>query len=309
MRVVFIAVIVAALVIAGITATLIQKYLSNQGSQTAEVEQIQLPKVLVAITDLPAGAVITDGSLAWREWPEKNLNPDYIREEDGAMEGVVSKVMKRGVSNGEPLLRSLLFDSGQGSFLAGILKPGMRSFTIDVRNMPQKSVAGMLSPGDMVDVFISFRFISSVGSGPNYQYMAEPVVVNTRIIAVDQNIDDLGGAPTIANTITIEVTPKQVEVLMVAKSMGDFKLVLHSLEKAEKPLYVGNFTTGRELSRGLGGRGAYRDAFSIAVEPKPVSASRPRSRSRKSKVTIYRRTEVEELEFKERVVTGNDGTQ
>ncbi len=68
MRIVIISVIVAALAVAGITAGLIQKYLSTQRSTgpAPVAELVGVTKILVASRDLPAGTVIGPNEFAWQ---------------------------------------------------------------------------------------------------------------------------------------------------------------------------------------------------------------------------------------------------
>ena len=53
------------------------------------------------------------------------------------------------------------------------------------------------------------------------------------MLAVDQRTDDISGKAVVAKTATLEVTPKQAEVIAVASEMGRLSLSLRSLAKKD----------------------------------------------------------------------------
>ncbi len=307
MRVVLIVVVLAALVIAGITATLIQKYLSGQSGEVTVAEQVMLPRVLVATADLPAGTIIASGNFTWADWPEENLNPDYMVEDKKAdvdadvMKTVEGKVLRRGVTKGEPLLATRLFTPGEGSHMAGLLKPGMRAFTLAVNRaeVAAGTVTQFIVPGDIVDLYLNVRRDVRNEAGQTVRHLfGEPIITYARVLAVDASTDDLAAGVIHPLSITLEVSPKQIEVLITAAQMGYLHFALHSLAKPDEPLYVGNFTASFELSRALGGAGKYRDTRDTfgAVES---SQGTGQGTGRRSTVTVHRRAKSEELEFQE----------
>jgi len=111
----------------------------------------------------------------------------------------------------------------------------------------------------------------------------------------------LGGDAALRKTVTLEVTPKQAEVLTVARGMGKLTLALHSLAKSDTIRYTGNFTADNELSCALGGRGEFRDLLAPKKQPvkrKPVvRKKKSSSSSSRTTVTVYRATEKETLVF------------
>lgn len=303
MRIVIISVVVAALAVAGITAGLIQKYLSAQRSvEPAPVaELVGVVKILVASRDLPAGTVIGPNEFAWQDWPLEKMKPNYIGEGKGVLEELKGQVIKRAIGVDEPLTRGRLFKPGEGSHMAGILRAGMRAVSIKVDAVA--GVAGFVSAGDKVDVFVYHEVESRKDGGARTRRRyGEPALMNVTVLAVDQTVDDLGGTAVLSKTVTLEVTPKQAEVVAVAREMGKLSLALHSLAHSDTQRYVGNYTADNELSRALGGLGAYRNA-TLPPKPKPVKAKpvvrakvKRRGSSRNS-VNVYRATEKETLVF------------
>jgi pilus assembly protein CpaB len=74
-----------------------------------------------------------------------------------------------------------------------------------------------------------------VGSGNGIAIQrraAETVLHDVRVVAVDQKLDNKNGEVGIAKNATLEVTPKQSEVLALANEMGKLSLSLRSLVAA-----------------------------------------------------------------------------
>jgi pilus assembly protein CpaB len=71
---------------------------------------------------------------------------------------------------------------------------------------------------------------ASSGKGPSLQHQAsETVLHDVRVLAVDQKLDNKASEPVVAQTATLEVTPKQSEIIAVASEMGKLSLSLRSL--------------------------------------------------------------------------------
>ncbi|MDA0664659.1 MAG: Flp pilus assembly protein CpaB [Proteobacteria bacterium] len=61
----------------------------------------------------------------------------------------------------------------------------------------------------------------------------ETVLSDIRVLAVDQRTDDSEGKAALAKTATLEVTPKQAEIISVANELGRLSLSLRSLAQSE----------------------------------------------------------------------------
>ena len=77
--------------------------------------------------------------------------------------------------------------------------------------------------------------IQEIGADGNQQtsnykpQTTETVLENVRLLATDRNLNDIEGEPKKLNTVTIELTPKQAEMIKVAASMGQLALSLRGL--------------------------------------------------------------------------------
>ena len=96
-------------------------------------------------------------------------------------------------------------------------------------------------------------------AGPTDQALkiaGETVVRNIRVLAIDQKFDDFEEAAEVGKTVTLELTPKQVEILSVAAVLGEITLSLRSLVPGDDDDYGGYFTSDQEVSEAVEGGNA-----------------------------------------------------
>lgn len=229
--------IVAALAIAIVTAFLVRSYLSQRESELTQQAQpddetrIKAVEILVAARDLPTGTIVNPEHLRWQNWPEDGLNERYISRSarPDAITELTGTAVTRAMVGGEPVTENKLVKPDQASFLAAVLSPGMRAYTLQVE--PFEHVAGFVLPGARVDVLLvmSFRPEGAQGDEGDRRYVSETVLEDVRIIAVDQTVNDVDTQARVSDTVTVEVSPAQVETLAVARNMGRLTLSLRSL--------------------------------------------------------------------------------
>jgi pilus assembly protein CpaB len=110
--------------------------------------------------------------------------------------------------------------------MAAVLQPGTRAVSVPIS--ATSAVSGFIYAGDRVDVLLT-HVLNGDKSG---QHTAtETILRNARVIAMDQRLDfSPGDKPDVAKTATLELTPKQSEIVTLAVKMGDLSLVLRSLQ-------------------------------------------------------------------------------
>ncbi len=74
--------------------------------------------------------------------------------------------------------------------------------------------------------------LTHVIPGQTGQHSAtETILRNARVIAMDQKLDfSPGDKPDVGKTATLELTPKQTELVTLAVKMGDLSLVLRAFK-------------------------------------------------------------------------------
>ena len=267
MRVLIVGIIVLALAVAGVSTYLIQSFGGEEKVAELQKEQ-QKPKirVLIATKNLRTGDVLKADAVAWQMWVEEALNAQFIsvtKEDDEAkkMQAYAGQTVRSPIQAGEPILASKLFKRDKSGLLAGVLDNGMRAVSLAVS--PETSSAGLILPGDRVDVLLTHTKAQEAlqkksKPGPRdpnaplvvLQQTTETIVRNVRAIAINQTTaPPPEGAPAVpTQTITLEVTPKQAELLITARAMGRLSLALRSLQDGEGDTGRRDFTTDVEVS-------------------------------------------------------------
>jgi pilus assembly protein CpaB len=243
-----------ALILAGGTAVLIRSWLAQQRATEATAAPIPPPplphkSVLVARSEITRGQILKPENLKWREWPESSIDPANIQEGSKTLDAFTGWVAREHLGAGDPITEIKIVQPGSRGFLAAALQPGMQAISVPVS--PASAVSGFILPGDQVDVVITHTLPAAGGSGAHPHKAAETVLHDVRVLAVDQKLDSKGEA-VVAHTASLEVTPKQAEIIAVASEMGKLSLSLRSL---------GN--TGREETPGDSSGGAGSGTYTL----------------------------------------------
>ena len=250
-----------ALVLAGGTAVLVRSWLAQR---TADAEAAPLARaaapqksVLVARGAITRGQILKPADFAWQAWPEGAIDRSYIQAGTKPIEAFAGWVARDPFRPGEPISEAKIVAPGSRGFLAAVLGPGMRAISVPVT--ATSGISGFVFPGDQVDILITQTLPTSGGKGDIVQHKAaETVLHDVRVIAIDQKLDGKSGEAIVAHTATLEVTPKQSEVISVATEMGKLSLSLRSLvaSPSEEPGVdssggprPGTFTLDSEVSQ------------------------------------------------------------
>ncbi len=234
-RVVF---LLLAVIVAGLTAFMARAWLQSERAAVmaqAGVRQeapapVQTLQVLVARNPVHTGQIVKPDDLRWQSWPQGSLAPTYIVEGKRPLSDFVGAVARVPIDAGEPISEGKLVLAGTRGFMAAVLQPGARAVSVPVT--ATSAVSGFIYAGDRVDVLLTH-----VLNTPDGQHNAtETVLRNARVIAMDQKLDfSPGDKPDIAKTATLELTPKQSEIVTLVVKMGDLSLVLRSLQDVDDP--------------------------------------------------------------------------
>jgi pilus assembly protein CpaB len=195
--------------------------------------------VLIAKTDISVGTFLKEEMVGWQAWPNDTLDPSYMvqGQTDPKTQApidpksLVGTVARLPIAVGQPITSSRIVHPGEQGFLAAALKPGMRAITVAVNDTT--GIAGLVFPGDRVDMLLTHE-IQSTGANGEKRHATETVLENIRILAIDQSLSHQNdpkqtGPAVIAKTATIEVNPKQAEMVAVASTLGLLSLSLRSL--------------------------------------------------------------------------------
>ncbi|MGF1682440.1 Flp pilus assembly protein CpaB [Photobacterium minamisatsumaniensis] len=186
-----------------------------------EVEVIkQEPRVprVIALQNIPLGTPLEPKHLKLEYYPEDLVSGSGF----SSTEDVVGKLAKNEIFAGDLLRKERLTSPGEGTTLAALISPKMRAVSIRVNDVI--GVAGFLLPGDFVDVIYAQKKASR----------AHTVLKRIKILAVDQTARTDESKPIIVRAVTLELTPKQAESLITAKSKGELQLSLRNPNDPEE---------------------------------------------------------------------------
>ena len=237
-RVVF---LLLAVIVAGATAFLARAWLQAERAavmaQAGVKPQSAAPakpavQVLVARNALRAGQMIKAEDLRWQPWPAGTLPATYIIEGKRSISDFAGAIARSPMHVGEPVVESELIMPGSRGFLAAVLKPGMRA--VSVPATPTSTVSGFIYVGDRVDVLLTHTLVA-IDNDKDKHDATETILRNVRVIALDQKVDFVpGDKPEPAKTATLELTPKQAEIVTLGVKMGELSLALRSMQTGDE---------------------------------------------------------------------------
>ena len=249
-----------ALIIAGSTVWFVRNWVGNQNpqvvQQTAEiVVQQQKPtvEILVAASNLPAGTLLREEHVTWQAWPESDdLEERYFVKEKREVKDLIGTVVRQGIATGEPLSDGRIVKPGQSGFLAAVLRPGTRAVSIEIN--ATSGVAGFVFPGDRVDLILTMQITNQQDGGEGSRTRAsETILTDVRIVAMDQSTNDQSQEASVSRVATLEVTPKEAEIVSLSQELGRLSLSLRSIarlpDEKDKDVKIGDIRAGRGFTR------------------------------------------------------------
>ena len=208
-------------------------------------------EVLVAARALAVGTLLGKDDMTRLSLDPAAVDEDQFVVTDavtGVVTGVVTDAVtaeslrghavREAIAEGAPLTRSAVVGPRQRGFLAAVLRPGARAVTIRVG--PATSHAGLIDPGDRVDVILSAELAADGGERSVY---AHTIVEDIRVVAIDRRIgsgtDSTAGGEgeeagrTEMMTATLEASPAQGDRLVLGEHEGRLSLAVRSLAGAQ----------------------------------------------------------------------------
>jgi pilus assembly protein CpaB len=217
-----------ALLVAGATAFLLNRWLAGQqlvqSTAPAAPVPLPLPEILVARSALSAGTFIKPDHLHWRPWPADGVIEAHLLKGKASEKDLVGAVVRSPLYVGEPITRSRVVHPGEQGFLAAVLEPGKRAVSIPVD--ATSGVAGFVFPGDLVDVILTLKrnVPGKEADGPELRQFSETLLTAVRVLAIDQSLDRETDAARIGKNATLQVSPQQAERIALGLDMGKLTL-------------------------------------------------------------------------------------
>jgi len=225
------ALVVGGAVAAAIVVALLVRSLLGGGTpqvKAALPAPVATSAVLVASSDLPPGRQLTIGDVRWQDWPRSAVDSSFItREETPDLNGFVAgAVVRAPLVSGEPLTTTKVVHADSAGFMAATLTPGMRALSIGIST--ESGAGGFILPNDRVDVLLT----QQAGSD-SHHFHARTVLSDVRVLAVDQTFkEDKDQKVVLAKTATLELSPREAEIVNKAQASGTISLSLRPLAES-----------------------------------------------------------------------------
>ena len=212
---------------AGVIALMVRGFFGG-GAKQAEASLRPAPElttqVLVAATRLEPGQPLSVGQVRWQDWPTKGVDPGLILKSSGlsAAAAVEGTVVRSPMVEGEPVTFTKIVKSQSSGFMAATVAPGMRavSITVSIASL----AGGFIVPNDRVDLLCTQVTENPKGA------VSRPVVSNVRVLAIDQAFEAKNQkSVSDVKTATLELSPRQAEMVQAAQAIGSLSLALRSL--------------------------------------------------------------------------------
>lgn len=181
--------------------------------------QARVPMVerVVAAYDLPAGTRLGTEHLAVRSIPASIASSDSISPERfGELSGTVLRSPLRA---GDPVLPAHAMAQQQTAF-SNHLASGRRAITMPVDAI--NSVSGLLQPGDLIDLYVSFEY--------QRRRITAPLLQGVLVLATGANTQHVQDSAQLRQgayaTVTLDAAPEDAVKLVAARQGGTITAVL-----------------------------------------------------------------------------------
>ena len=198
------------------------------------IEELEVSKVevLTVTRDIAIGETFKAGDLQWSPWPEANVVEGYYLQTAApkSIETLTGAVIKLAMFKGEPVLPQKIAIKGEQGLLAALMDPGMRAISVEIS--AESASGGFILPNDRVDLILTYDQQGDPERGIAQRTVATTVVQNVRVLAIDQNFstEAEGETARLGSTATLEVSPREAELLAMSQSLGEVSLSLRPLD-------------------------------------------------------------------------------
>ena len=215
----FLLILICASVIGLLASVLVYRVIS----QVASARSDQSEQIVVAAADLGLADTVTSQHIKLVNWPKASVQPGALRTAAEA-EG---RVVRSSIVAGEPLIEGKLAPqlAGRGGIMPMLIPEGQRGVTIRVDDAMRES--GFVLPNSRVDVLVS---MPKAGSN---EKIAKVILQDVAVLAAGQTVEMKDNKPVTNTTVTLALTPQQVERLAVAQSEGRLMLAQRNLRDTQ----------------------------------------------------------------------------
>ncbi|MGL4513584.1 MAG: Flp pilus assembly protein CpaB [Lacipirellulaceae bacterium] len=195
-------------------------------------QALETKPIYVALHNINLGDPIGASMIALEEWPADRVPTGSLTK----LEEVEGRRPRTTLVAGTPILEAQLLAAGEFADPIVNIPDGFRLSTIAVN--AEKSAAGLLSPGDRVDVQL---FVDANQRSGVREAMTRVILQNIRVFAVEQAVQRSAEgeeAKAIPKTVSLLVTPEQASKLDLAQNLGELSLIPRNPNDEGSPAMV-----------------------------------------------------------------------
>lgn len=191
----------------------------------------EMEKVMAAVRDIPEGILLRSSDLKYIDVFKRSGTAKMVKSKDGKL--LIGRKTLEPIPRNEPI-RWDYIEGGDSRHtgLAHLVTPGLRAISLSIGGA--SAVSGMVRPNDRVDLLGTFSFPSKT-SPDQMETVTLTVLQDVTILATGQdlarNMDEQKGRSGGYSTVTLEVTPREAELLVFAQQLrGSLVLTLRHPE-------------------------------------------------------------------------------
>ena len=201
------------LVMLGLVGLLVVGYVAKRMLAREEVmtgeERINIP---MALTELVPGTVITEGHIGLGPIAASKMDREVLRTE----RVVVGRVVRNPIDPAQPIRTSDLYAIGERPPLQ--LSAGMRAVSVALGD-GTSLVDGLIQPEQYVDVLFTPTAAADERGG-----MIMTLFKGVKVLAINRSQTSTPSLDRGNNNVTLEMTPEQSNILLLARQKGDINL-------------------------------------------------------------------------------------
>lgn len=192
-----------------LAAWIARSYLVNRIDEIESQNRGKNVQLVVAKSDLPRGARLSSENLAVRPVPMDYSHSSAILPEH--FERIEGQTLAVAVKKGDLIFWPLLEGKKAPTFSARV-DSGRRAITVAVDEI--NSISGLLEPGDLIDLMVSFD-----RKGRKNTLM---LMQGVRVLATGQRSTDdpKSGERRMYSTVTLDTDPQQAQQVVLAREVG-----------------------------------------------------------------------------------------
>lgn len=204
----------------------------TQSETVVEEKEVSEVQVLTSNRDFAVGETIKSEDLSWSPWPKTNIVEGFYvyTVVPASLEELNGAVVKTALYKGEPVMAQKIVIKGEQGLLSAMMNPDMRAVSIEIS--AESASGGFVLPNDRVDLILTYDQRSQPERGIPERTVANTIIQNVRVLAIDQNfaVNAEGETARLGSTATIEVTPREAELVAMAQRLGQVTLSLRPLD-------------------------------------------------------------------------------